>query len=922
MRYKILPVLSFVLFLCIQNVWAAESEPNNTRATANTLALNGSNSGAIGVAGDEDWWSVTTNADGKLNVTITISNSIYMWCQILDNNGTTILSSGYTLGSTVVAADGLAAGTYYLKLFPYYGGQLPAYTVSNTLTVPTQANDAEPNNTRALAKVLNLNSSKTGHINYYYNNVKDTFDWYKITPTADGRIRLTMTSANGQNVWAYLYDNDGTTVLASGYTSGSAVVVDKDGLAAGTYYIRVNTYYNSEWAPYTLADSVFVAAPANDTEPNNAKALALTLPLNTSVTGHVNYYYNKAKDSADWYKVTTNADGRLRLTMKSGNGQNVWAYLYDTDGNTVLASGYTAGSDFVVNKDGLAAGTYYVRVNTYYTSEWAPYTLTDSLFAPTQANDTEPNNNKTVALNLTLNSTVTGHVNYYSNLLKDSSDWYKLTIPQDGMINLTINSNNGQNVWVYLFDKDGSTQLNAVYSSSSASIKTDGLGAGTYYVRVNTYYTSEWAPYTLTNAFTAYGFANDSEPNDYFSQAKTIPSNGTVTGHVNFYYDGVKNAEDRWKINYTGNAGTMTLNFNQEAHKSDGSIKCTWLQVYKDTTLAPIYNSYFCGTPNAINLTGLTKGYYYLKVFTYYTNDFTAYSISPVFTQTKATVTLVATSISTTCDSTNSITIKCGGSKAPYSAQLYRYNQPYGTAKTITNTQNYVFSNLPKGNYTVRVYGDGATGTAYGTFPAVELMPKPVNARTTAIQTAQARLNWDALSCANYFTIQYRQESAATWTTVKTNGNTTFYILRNLTPSTRYYWRVAATDSANNVTGLSAYTDSVAFTTTAAAFVAAGQSTAIQKGNELAIAQVQVSVYPNPASSFIKIRVDHGVGLQITASLKDINGRIVWSGNAKDPAALATQSIDVSKLTGGIYILHLADINGKSIAQTKVVITR
>ena len=906
----------------MQNVLAAESEPNNTRAAANTLALNGSNSGSIGTAGDEDWWSVTTNADGKLSVDITVSNALFMWCQIIDNNGTTVLKEAYTSTSTSIIADGLAAGTYYLRLFPYYAGHLPIYTISNTLTVPVQANDAEPNNTKALAKVLNPNSSKTGHINYYYNNVKDTFDWYKITPAADGRIRLTMTSANGQNVWAYLYDNDGTTVLASGYTSGSAVVVDKDGLAAGTYYIRVNTYYSSEWAPYTLADSVFAATPANDTEPNGTRAQALVLPVNTTVTGHVNYYYNKVKDSADWYKIITNADGRLRLTMKSGNGQNVWAYLYDADGSTVVASGYTSGSAFVVDKDGLAAGTYYVRVNTYYTSEWAPYTLTDSLFVPTQANDTEPNNNKTSATGITLNSSVTGHVNYYYNLVKDTADWYKITIPQDGMINLTISSNNGQNVWVYLFDKDGTTQVNAVYSSASTSIKTDGLAAGTYYLRINTYYTSEWAPYTLTNAFTAYTFANDSEPNDYFGQAKTIPSNGTVTGHVNFYYDGVKNAEDRWKINYTGNAGTMTINFNQEAHKSDGSLRCTWLQVYKDTTLAPIYSNYFCGTPNAINLTGLTKGYYYLKVFTYYASDFTAYSISPVFTQTKATVTLVATSTSATCDSTNSITIKCGGSKAPYTAQLYRYNLPYGTVKTINNTQNYVFANLPKGNYTVRVYGDGATGTAYATFPAVELMPKPVNARTTAIQAAQARLNWNALNCANYFTIQYRQESAATWTTVKTNGNTTFYILRNLSASTKYYWRVAATDSANGVTGFSAYTDSVAFTTSAAVFAAAGQPANVQADKVLNRGDVELLVYPNPASSFIKIRVNKMQDVTVSATLRDINGRVVWADNTKSLAALSATNIDVSKLAAGIYMLHMQDLYGNTIALTKVIIKR
>ena len=61
--------------------------------------------------------------------------------------------------------------------------------------------------------------------------------------------------------------------------------VNKDGLAAGTYYIRVNTYYSSEWAPYTLADSLFVPTQANDVEPNGTAAQSLTLPLNGLLPG-------------------------------------------------------------------------------------------------------------------------------------------------------------------------------------------------------------------------------------------------------------------------------------------------------------------------------------------------------------------------------------------------------------------------------------------------------------------------------------------------------------------------------------------------------------------------------------------------------------------------------------------------------------
>ena len=193
----------------------------------------------------------------------------------------------------------------------------------------------EPNGTRAQAKILPVNSSKTGHIGYYYNLVRDSADWYKVTPTADGLLNLTLTPANGQFVYLTLYDNNGTTVLGSTY-SNNTFNVNTDGLAAGTYYVKINCLYTSGFAPYTLTNTFVSPVQANDTEPDSTVAQALTLPLNSSVTGHVGYYYNNHRDSVDWYKVTTNADGLLRLSLTPANGQFTWIYLFDKNGTTLL----------------------------------------------------------------------------------------------------------------------------------------------------------------------------------------------------------------------------------------------------------------------------------------------------------------------------------------------------------------------------------------------------------------------------------------------------------------------------------------------------------------------------------------------------------------------------------------------------------
>ena len=87
-------ILLITLLCCgfIYNIAKAnETEPNNTKAQANTLALNGNNSGTIGTATDVDWYKVTTNGDGKLNLTLAVSNALNAWYAIYDNDGTTLL---------------------------------------------------------------------------------------------------------------------------------------------------------------------------------------------------------------------------------------------------------------------------------------------------------------------------------------------------------------------------------------------------------------------------------------------------------------------------------------------------------------------------------------------------------------------------------------------------------------------------------------------------------------------------------------------------------------------------------------------------------------------------------------------------------------------------------------------------------------
>jgi hypothetical protein len=547
----------FLLFtlLCYGFIYTAkanETEPNDTKAQANTLALNGNNSGKIGTTGDQDWWKITTTGDGKLDITLTPLSGKYTWIYLYDNDGTTQLNASYSTNTFTVSTDGLAAGTYFVKVVTYYSTDTSSYTISNHLTVPTQANDAEPDNSKIQALTLTQNGNKTGHVGYYYNNHRDTADWYKITTNGDGLLSLSLTPANGKYVWIYLYDNDGTTQLNSGYSTNT-FTVNTDGLAAGTYYVKIICYYsNSDFAPYKLSNTLTKPADVNDTEPNDAKATAKTLNLNDSTTGHVGYYYNNHRDTADWYKITTNKDGNLRLRLTPENGKYVWIYLYDHDGTTQLNAAYSTNT-FDLNTDGLAAGTYYVRINCYYNSHFAPYKLYDSLFTYnyTADDDAEPNRTASQAQTLLANKENDGHVGFYYNDTRDSVDWWKINYTGNGPLTVTMNLEGNyccgiQYTWMYIYKDTLAGPIYSSYTSASQLVANlSSLTQGYYWVRINTYYNSKFMAYSLIPTFTQSRKAGLKviSYDTIASCSNTIklqPNNGNAPFTVQLYRFGVK----------------------------------------------------------------------------------------------------------------------------------------------------------------------------------------------------------------------------------------------------------------------------------------------------------------------------------------------------------------------------------------------
>ena len=78
------------------------------------------------------------------------------------------------------------------------------------------------------------------------------------------------------------------------------------------------------------------------------------------------------------------------------------------------------------------------------------------------------------------------------------------------------------------------------------------------------------------------------------------------------------------------------------------------------------------------------------------------------------------------------------------------------------------------------------------------------------------------------------------------------------------------------------------------------------------VAEGEVNVYPNPATTVINI--DNAEGAQV--SVFDINGRMITNVES----ASANQTIDASNFAKGMYIVRIA--NGNNVITKKVSVVR
>ncbi|WP_264599323.1 PPC domain-containing protein, partial [Rhodoblastus acidophilus] len=414
-----------------------------TLATATSLGALGTGvvtkSDWIGAAAANDYYSFTLSARSTVNLKFSgvTNNGAYLY--LLDSSGAQVgnnypsndLAQPITLNAT------LAAGTYYIRINDNSDTAYTLTAVSNTAagTAPTISSG------RALstaASLGTLTSTATVVSDFVGQAVPD--DWYKFSVGSLSNVSLQLAGLL-DSASISLLDANGNQIGSYSASSSNPALFFSD-LAAGIYYLHVNSTNDT---PFTLTASA--TALPNATGQSFAAATALAAP--TATVASVSDWVGAAAPN-DFYKFTLASAATVNFKVGSTLDSLT---LYDANGVQIASASPGAGYPLLSNA--LAAGTYYVKVNSSYDNA---YTLSYWTGAPTIGSSSTTDNagNDIAGANATALGALTAAAKTVVGWVgtSDTDDYYKISVTGPTTVALSLSGVSG-NPLLSLYDASG-----------------------------------------------------------------------------------------------------------------------------------------------------------------------------------------------------------------------------------------------------------------------------------------------------------------------------------------------------------------------------------------------------------------------------------------------------------------------------------
>ncbi len=585
-------------------------------------------------SGNEDWFSFYIDHTGAPGDAVSINFDHFQGdldLDLYDASGNYISGSSTTDYIETVSLEGLAAGTYYAKVYGYSGAANPYYNLS--VWAPNQAtldDGYEDNDFLETATFLDLQQQSS--LNYLAILSGDD-DWFSFDMGATGQfgdeVRIDFAGYQG-DLDLQLYDAFGNYISGSGGT-GDWESISLEGLAAGTYYAKVYGFGGEENPDYSLS----VVAPTGGTtlddryEQNNDIASATAVDLQQD-----SYFDNLVIQSndSDWFSFNLAGTGgygdEVRIDFWDDLG-DLDLRLYDASGN-LLNSSTSTGDSESISLEGLAAGTYYAEVYGYNGASNPYYTL--DIWALTAASATGDSYEENDSLDTAYNLSRLEGQNYFDALSIESGDddWFSFELLNPGGYGDEVRIDFGHylgDLDLQLYDENGNLLTGSYSTSDGESVSLEGLDAGEYYARIYGYSDASNPYYNLTiTAPTGSGMAGDDryEENDSRESGADL---GSLTGVTSFDHLVIQSGDDDWfSFTTTGTGGfsdALTIDF----WGAQGDLDLELLDAFGNY----VGGSFGVGDSETVSLADLPAGEYTAHVYGFAgaSNDYTLTVTAP-----------------------------------------------------------------------------------------------------------------------------------------------------------------------------------------------------------------------------------------------------------------------------------------------------
>jgi hypothetical protein len=233
-----------------------EPEPNEDRDNATAYTFATELAACIGDRTDVDFYQFTAPADltgGYVQVALTEVGDGLLEAIVYaaSDNGQIVRVYAANRGQSVLLYFSAAPGQTYRLQVKDWTGFRSAYRYTLRATY-TQVEDAyEPNDSRPEAKPISIGTPIQAFL--FAGSVSGTFDpdqmqdWYQVTAAAGNLTAQVSDVPTDSMLDVYLFDGAGTQ-LAYAYnaTKGGSVTTTRNGIADGTYYVRIR-----RWGTYS-----------------------------------------------------------------------------------------------------------------------------------------------------------------------------------------------------------------------------------------------------------------------------------------------------------------------------------------------------------------------------------------------------------------------------------------------------------------------------------------------------------------------------------------------------------------------------------------------------------------------------------------------------------------------------------------------